>query len=136
MMLRNILAAIVGCVAMAVVLFAPLWLTVGGSRVFEPGSWEVPGGWVLVQLVLGLLGAWFGSRRLRARSEMRPASALRLCSEERLRIRGDTGGAPRLALIAVTRRSSGNVSSPSLVVSQRVMADQRRGADLPWTGKG
>ena len=64
-MLRNILAAIVGYVAMAAVLFALfslLWLTVGPSRAFEPGSWEVPGGWVLVQLVLGLLGATSAGR--------------------------------------------------------------------------
>ena len=56
-MLRNILAAIVGYVAMAAVqfaLFSLLWLTVGPSRAFEPGSWEVSGGWVLVQVVLGL----------------------------------------------------------------------------------
>ena len=62
-MLRNILAAIVGYIAMAAVLFALfslLWLTVGPSRAFEPGSWEVPGGWVLVQLVLGLVGAYIG----------------------------------------------------------------------------
>ncbi|MCE2559081.1 MAG: hypothetical protein J4F98_10835 [Acidobacteria bacterium] len=62
-MLRNILAAIVGYIAMAAVLFALfslLWLTVGPSRAFEPGSWEVPVGWVLVQLVLGLVGAYIG----------------------------------------------------------------------------
>ena len=42
MVLRNVLAALVGYVAMAAVLFALfslLWLTVGPSRVFEPGSW-------------------------------------------------------------------------------------------------
>ncbi len=64
-MLRNILAAIVGYIAMAAVLFALfslLWLTVGPSRAFEPGSWEVPGGWVLVQLVLGLVGAYIGGQ--------------------------------------------------------------------------
>ena len=62
-MLRNILAAIVGYIAMAAVLFALfslLWLTVGPSRAFEPGSWEVPGGWVILQLVLGLVGAYIG----------------------------------------------------------------------------
>ena len=44
-MLRNILAAIVGYVAMAAVqfaLFSLLWLTVGPSRAFEPGSWRYP----------------------------------------------------------------------------------------------
>ena len=64
-MLKNILAAIVGYIAMAAVLFALfslLWLTVGPSRAFEPGSWEVPGGWVLVQLVLGLVGAYIGGQ--------------------------------------------------------------------------
>jgi len=65
MMLRNILAAIVGYVAMAAllfVLFSLLWLTVGPSRAFEPGSWEVPVGWAGVQLVLGLVGAYVGGR--------------------------------------------------------------------------
>ena len=65
MMLRNILAAIVGYIAMAAVLFALfslLWLTVGPSRAFEPGSWEVPGGWVILQLVLGLVGAYIGGQ--------------------------------------------------------------------------
>ena len=64
-MLKNILAAIVGYLAMAAVLFALfslLWLTVGPSRAFEPGSWEVPGGWVLAQLVLGLVGAYIGGQ--------------------------------------------------------------------------
>ena len=62
-MLRNILAAVAGYIAMAAVLFALfslLWLTVGPSRAFEPGSWDVPGSWVLVQLVLGLVGAYIG----------------------------------------------------------------------------
>ncbi|MCY3971135.1 MAG: hypothetical protein OXG74_14465 [Acidobacteria bacterium] len=60
---RNILAAVVGYVAMAAllfVLFSLLWLTVGPSRAFEPGSWEVSVGWALVQLVLGLVGAYVG----------------------------------------------------------------------------
>ncbi len=62
-MLRNILAAVAGYIAMAAVLFALfslLWLTVGPSRAFEPGSWDVPGSWVIVQLVLGLVGAYVG----------------------------------------------------------------------------
>ena len=64
-MLKNILAAIVGYISMAAVLFAffsLLWVTVGPSRAFEPGSWEVPGSWVLVQLVLGLVGAYIGGQ--------------------------------------------------------------------------
>ena len=65
MMLRNILAAIVGYVAMAAllfVLFSVLWVTVGPSRAFEPGSWEVPVGWAVMQLVLGLVGAYVGGQ--------------------------------------------------------------------------
>ncbi|WP_419933861.1 hypothetical protein [Candidatus Palauibacter sp.] len=64
-MLRNILAAIVGYIAMAAVLFALfslLWLTVGPSRAFQPGSWEVPGGWALGSGVLGLVAAYIGGR--------------------------------------------------------------------------
>ena len=64
-MLRNILAAIAGYIAMAAVLFALfslLWLTLGPSRAFLPGSWEVSGGWVLGQIVLGLVGAYIGGR--------------------------------------------------------------------------
>ncbi|MDE2849593.1 MAG: hypothetical protein OXP74_03130 [Acidobacteriota bacterium] len=62
---RNILAAIVGYVAMAAllfVLFSVLWVTVGPSRAFEPGSWEVPVGWAVMQLVLGLVGAYVGGQ--------------------------------------------------------------------------
>ncbi|MXW03408.1 MAG: hypothetical protein F4X59_14980 [Holophagales bacterium] len=62
---RNILAAIVGYVAMAAVLFvlfSLLWVTVGPSRAFEPGSWEVPVGWAVMQLVLGLVGAYVGGQ--------------------------------------------------------------------------
>ncbi|WP_420636671.1 hypothetical protein [Candidatus Palauibacter sp.] len=65
MMLRNILAAIVGYIAMAAVLFALfslLWLTLGPSRAFQPGSWEVPGGWALGSGVLGLVAAYIGGR--------------------------------------------------------------------------
>lgn len=60
-MLRNILAAIVGYVVMAAVLFilfSLLWLAVGPSRAFQPGSWEVPVGWALGSLVLGFVGAY------------------------------------------------------------------------------
>ena len=62
---RNILAAIVGYVAMAAllfVLFSLLWVTVGPSRAFEPGSWEVPVGWAVTQLLLGLVGAYIGGQ--------------------------------------------------------------------------
>ncbi len=64
-MLRNIVAAIVGYIAMAAVLFAffsLLWLTLGPSRAFQPGSWEVPGGWALGSCVLGLVAAYIGGR--------------------------------------------------------------------------
>ena len=64
-MLRNILSAIAGYVAMAAVLFvlfSLLWVTLGPSRAFEPGSWEVSGGWVLGQVVLGLVAAYIGGR--------------------------------------------------------------------------
>lgn len=64
-MLRNILAAIAGYVVMAAVLFvlfSLLWVTMGPSRAFEPGSWEVSGGWVLGQVVLGLVAAYIGGR--------------------------------------------------------------------------
>ena len=64
-MLRNILAAIVGYLAMAVVLFvlfSLLWQTLGPSRAFEPGSWEVSGGWALGSLALGLAAAYIGGR--------------------------------------------------------------------------
>ena len=62
-MLRNILAAIVGYIAMAAALFALfslLWLTLGPSRAFQPGSWEVSGGWAIGSIVLGLVAAYIG----------------------------------------------------------------------------
>ncbi len=64
-MLRNIFAALAGYIAMAAVLFALfslLWLTLGPTRAFQPGSWEVSGGWVLGQVVLGLVAAYIGGR--------------------------------------------------------------------------
>ena len=64
-MLRNILSAIVGYIAMAAVLFvlfSLLWLTLGPSRAFQPGSWEVSGGWALGSVVLGLVAAYIGGR--------------------------------------------------------------------------
>ena len=64
-MLRNILAAIAGYVAMAAVLFvlfSLLWLTLGPSRAFQPGSWDVSGGWAFGSVVLGLVAAYIGGR--------------------------------------------------------------------------
>lgn len=64
-MLRNILAAIVGYVVMAAVLFvlfSLLWVAVGPSGAFQPGSWEVPVGWALGSLVLGFVGACAGGK--------------------------------------------------------------------------
>ena len=64
-MLRNILAAIVGYIAIVALLFALsslVWLMLGPSRAFQPGSWEVSGGWVLSSIVLGFVGAYFGGR--------------------------------------------------------------------------
>ncbi|WP_419939281.1 hypothetical protein [Candidatus Palauibacter sp.] len=64
-MLRNILAAIVGYIAMAAVLFALfslLWLALGPSRSFQPGTWEVSGAWALGSVVLGLVAAYIGGR--------------------------------------------------------------------------
>ena len=64
-MLRNILAAIAGYIAMAAVLFALfslLWVTLGPSRAFQPGSWEVSGGWALGSVVLGFVAAYIGGR--------------------------------------------------------------------------
>ncbi|MCY3711911.1 MAG: hypothetical protein OXH02_01340 [Gemmatimonadetes bacterium] len=65
MMLRNILAAIVGYVVMAAVLFvlfSLLWVAVGPTGAFQPGSWEVPVGWALGSLVLGFVGACAGGK--------------------------------------------------------------------------
>ena len=64
-MLRNILAAIVGYIAIVAVLFALsslLWLTLGPSRAFQPGTWEVAGGWVLGSIVIGFAAAYVGGR--------------------------------------------------------------------------
>jgi len=64
-MLRNILAAVVGYIAIVAALFALsslLWLTLGPSHAFQPGTWEVAGGWVLGSIVIGLAGAYAGGR--------------------------------------------------------------------------
>ena len=64
-MLRNILAAIVGYIAIVAVLFALsslVWQILGPSRAFQPGTWDVAGGWVLGSIVLGFVGAYIGGR--------------------------------------------------------------------------
>ena len=64
-MLRNILAAIVGYIAIVAVLFALsslLWLVMGPSRAFQPGTWEVAAGWILGSIALGFVGAYIGGR--------------------------------------------------------------------------
>ena len=64
-MLRNILAAIVGYIAIVAVLFALsslLWLVMGASRAFQPGTWEVAAGWILGSIALGFVGAYIGGR--------------------------------------------------------------------------
>jgi len=65
MMLRNILAAIVGYIAIVAVLFALsslLWLALGASRSFQPGTWEVASGWILGSIAIGFVGAYIGGR--------------------------------------------------------------------------
>ncbi|MDE2982932.1 MAG: hypothetical protein OXU74_17205 [Gemmatimonadota bacterium] len=65
MMLRNILAAIVGYIAIVAVLFALsslLWLVLGASGAFQPGTWEVASGWILGSIVIGFVGAYIGGR--------------------------------------------------------------------------
>ncbi|MCY3700375.1 MAG: hypothetical protein OXH46_12225 [Gemmatimonadetes bacterium] len=65
MMLRNILAAIVGYIAIVAVLFALsslLWLMLGASRSFQPGTWEVASGWILGSIAIGFVGAYIGGR--------------------------------------------------------------------------
>ncbi len=64
-MLRNILAAIVGYIAIVAVLFAlssVVWLALGPSRAFQPGTWEVAGSWVFFSIVMGFAGAYIGGR--------------------------------------------------------------------------
>ena len=64
-MLRNILAAIVGYIAIVAVLFALsslLWLVLGASGAFQPGTWEVASGWILGSIVIGFVGAYIGGR--------------------------------------------------------------------------
>jgi len=64
-MLRNILAAIVGYIAIVAVLFALsslLWLALGPSRSFQPSTWEVAAGWILGSIGIGFVGAYIGGR--------------------------------------------------------------------------
>ena len=64
-MLRNILAAIVGYIAIVAVLFALsslLWLMLGASGAFQPGTWEVAAGWILGSIGIGFVGAYIGGR--------------------------------------------------------------------------
>lgn len=62
---KNILAAIVGYLVMAValfMLFSLLWLVLGPTAAFQPGSWDVSGGWAVGSMVLGLVAAYIGGR--------------------------------------------------------------------------
>ena len=62
-LLRNILVAIAGYFAMAValfMLFSALWLILGPSAAFQPGSWEISAGWAVGSIVLGLVAAYIG----------------------------------------------------------------------------
>ena len=64
-MLRNIIAAVVGYIAIIAVLFALsslLWLALGPSSAFQPGTWEVAGGWILGSIAIGFVGACVGGR--------------------------------------------------------------------------
>ena len=48
--------------AVLFILFSLLWMALGPSCAFQPGSWEVSGGWVLGSVVLGLVAAYVGGR--------------------------------------------------------------------------
>ena len=64
-MLRNILAAIAGYIAMAAVLFvlfSLLWVMLGPTHAFQPDSWVVSGYWSLGSIVLGFAAACFGGK--------------------------------------------------------------------------
>ena len=64
-MLRNILAAIVGYIAIVAVLFALsslFWRALGPSRAFQPGTWEGAAGWILGSIGIGFAGAYIGGR--------------------------------------------------------------------------
>lgn len=60
---RNVGGAVLGWVVMAgaiFLLFAGLWMILGVDGAFQPGSWEVSGGWLLGSIVVSLLAAVFG----------------------------------------------------------------------------
>jgi hypothetical protein len=62
-MLRNVLAAILGYVVMALVLFATfsvMWMVLGPAGSFEPGTWDVSPTWLVASIVLGFLAALAG----------------------------------------------------------------------------
>ncbi len=62
-LLKNILAALAGYVVMAFAvfgLFSLLWMILGPSGSFQPGSWEVTGTWAAGSVVAGLLAAVLG----------------------------------------------------------------------------
>ncbi len=61
--LRNVLAAVAGYVAMFAIVFIGfsfIWMIVGADGAFRPGSWEVSTNWILASIALGLLAAVFG----------------------------------------------------------------------------
>ena len=60
---RNVGGAVLGWVVMAgavFLLFAGLLMVVGVDGAFQPGSWEVSGGWLFVSIVVGLLAGVSG----------------------------------------------------------------------------
>ena len=62
-MLRKIAAVIVGYLAMFIVVFGCLtgaYLGLGAERVFQPGSYEVTGLWLIVWFIVSLAAALVG----------------------------------------------------------------------------
>jgi hypothetical protein len=62
-LLKNILAAVLGYVVMVLAVFAMfslMWLALGPSGAFEPGSWDVSDAWVAGSILLGLGAAVLG----------------------------------------------------------------------------
>ncbi len=60
---RNIGAAVVGYLAMfasVFVIFSILYLILGASGSFQPGSWDVSGVWVIASIVIGLVAGAVG----------------------------------------------------------------------------
>jgi len=57
-LLKNVLAAVLGYVAMFAVsfpLFSLMWMVLGADDAFQPGSWQVSGAWIASSIVLGLI---------------------------------------------------------------------------------